>query len=151
MIEDVIARLVLGEGEDDWAKLGLIEQTLRNVWDDVSIMVGEQGNPLRVSVADLQQAGAVAARDIREFLVRGYVTETRSRGALQSEREPWRGRAVLWVFYPAEPEIPQFERISQALKAVWPEATIEYGSARRGGLPPDQVTDDHLMEFLVVD
>ena len=112
MIEDVIARLLLGEGERDWAKLALIEQTLRNLWDDVSIMAGEQGNPLPVSVADLQEAGAVAAPSIREFLVRG--TWRKCGAAVRSSRSETPGADARCCGC-STPRSPRFGSLSEFL------------------------------------
>lgn len=101
-----------------------------------------------MSVPEIRSGGDIEPNEVREFVVRGYVATTRSPGGLVSEHQPPDSAAVMFVFYPADPDPGEMQRIAGMLKRVWP-GSVSYGAARRSDLPPDQTTDDKLMEFLI--
>lgn len=148
MLQTVVARLILVRPEIEWDRLEQIEGILKQTWPEASVLVGGLGSALPLSVAEIRAGGAAAPDEIREFVVRGHVTATRSPGGLVSEHQPPDCTGVMFLFFPAEPDPAEMQRIAGMLNRVWP-GSVSYGAARRSDLPPDQTTDDKLMEFLI--
>lgn len=149
MPEDVVARLLIVQGQDGWDQLGRVEEFLKKTWPECSIYIGGGDAVLPVSLGELRDAGDTPPGDIREFVVRGYVSATRSAGELSSELESWSGRAIMWVFHPAEGQPAYIKGLADGLSEAWGGINVRHGSRRRRGLSPDQTTDDKVIELLV--